>query len=292
MDSAIDNAFYVFNPDGSYIRFKPTDNGMYVIEVENVGKQNVTLAHQTVKENKSKYSDLDYKRAVKIRELQESLGFPSDKDLAHAIEYNVLGNTPFTRRDVRIAKEIFGPSIAAIKGKSVLRTSKIQREDTKCFLSPSILKEYQEVFLAMDVVYVNKIPFLLFTSKHIGYTQVKHVMNKNRDGYLEIILDAISEYSKSGFTVKVIEADGAFKVIEEDLKKDPYKIDMHFCNPGGHVEVIERQIRFVKDRIRSVRALMPFKKVPSAFMIEMVIRVVQLTASMPNQNGIHQVLSP
>ena len=144
----------------------------------------------------------------------------------------------------------------------------------------------------MDVMYVNKITFMLFTSKHIGYTQVRHVMNKNRDGYLEIILDAISEYSKSGFTVKVIEGDGAFKVIEEDLKKDPYKIDMHFCNPGGHVEVIERQIRFVKDRIRSVRALMPFKKVPSAFMIEMVVRVVQLTASMPNQNGIHQVLSP
>ena len=45
----------------------------------------------TVKGMKAMISKLDYKRTEAIRELQERLGYPSDVDLARAIEYNVLG---------------------------------------------------------------------------------------------------------------------------------------------------------------------------------------------------------
>jgi hypothetical protein len=33
MDNAIDNAFYVFNEDGTYIRFSRTPNDMYCIDI-------------------------------------------------------------------------------------------------------------------------------------------------------------------------------------------------------------------------------------------------------------------
>ena len=55
------------------------------------------------------------------RGLQERLGFPSDIDLANAIDYNIVGNCQLNQRDIQIANNIFGPSIAAIKGKSTRR---------------------------------------------------------------------------------------------------------------------------------------------------------------------------
>ncbi|OEU07508.1 hypothetical protein FRACYDRAFT_250929 [Fragilariopsis cylindrus CCMP1102] len=44
--------------------------------------------------------------ALDIRDLRGSLACPSDLDLANAIEHNVTGNNPSTRRDVCIAKKI------------------------------------------------------------------------------------------------------------------------------------------------------------------------------------------
>ena len=50
--------------------------------------------------------------------MQEVLAFPSDYNLANAIENNVVGFTPFTGRDVRIARLIQGRDVAGMKGKN------------------------------------------------------------------------------------------------------------------------------------------------------------------------------
>jgi hypothetical protein len=119
MDSAIDNAICIFNEDGSYIRFAKTPNGMYCIDVATDDNKHIVMAHQTVKEESAHFSAIDCRQAAKVRDLQEALACPSDFDLANAIEHNIIGNNPFTKRDVRIAKKIFGPDVPAMKGKTV-----------------------------------------------------------------------------------------------------------------------------------------------------------------------------
>jgi hypothetical protein len=119
MDSAIDNAIYVFNEDGSYVRFAKTPNGMYCIDIATDNNEHVVIAHQTVKGESAHFSAIDCRRAAKVRELQEVLACPSDIDLANAVEHNVIGNNPFTRRDIRIAKKIFGLDVPAKEGKTV-----------------------------------------------------------------------------------------------------------------------------------------------------------------------------
>ena len=61
--------------------------------------------------------------------MQEFLISPSDYDLANAIENNMVGATPFTRRDVRIASIIHSADVAGMKRKSVKRPSKMQNPD-------------------------------------------------------------------------------------------------------------------------------------------------------------------
>jgi hypothetical protein len=125
MDSAIDDAIYVFNEDGSYVRFSKTPNGMYCIDITTDDDDHIVMAYQTVKGESAHFSSIDCRRAAKVQDLQEALACPSDVDLANAIEHNVIGNNPFTRRDVRIAKKIFGPDVPAMKGKTVKRKSKM-----------------------------------------------------------------------------------------------------------------------------------------------------------------------
>jgi hypothetical protein len=140
MGTAIDNASYVFNEDGTYIRFSRTSNGMYCIDINTDEDDHVVMAHQTVKGESAHFSAIDCRRAANIRDLQEALACPSDVDLANAVEHNVIGNNPFTRRDIRIAKKIFGPDVPAMKGKTVKRKRKMPREDDVSDTPPDIIK--------------------------------------------------------------------------------------------------------------------------------------------------------
>ncbi|MGK3748690.1 MAG: hypothetical protein ACI8RD_000982, partial [Bacillariaceae sp.] len=137
MDTAIENAFYVFNEDDSYIKFIPSSNGMYCLDVGTSNDPHV-MAIQTVKDEEAKHSNIDYARAKAVRKLQEVLACPSDYDLANAVEHNIIGNNPFTRRDVRLAKSIYGPDVPALKGKTVKQQSKMPREDEMNDIPPMI----------------------------------------------------------------------------------------------------------------------------------------------------------
>jgi hypothetical protein len=98
--------------------------------------------------------------------------------------------------------------------------------------------------------------------------------------------------SRSVFTVVTIEADGAFESIKHELQDEPYNMILSTCDADRHVETVERQIRFLKERIRAVRMMMPYSKLPKRFTIEMVHRVTMLINSMPKHNGLHSILSP
>jgi hypothetical protein len=293
MDTAIDDAIYVFNKDGTYIRFSRTPNGMHCIGVNIDEDDNVIMAHQTVKGESAHFSGIDSRKASKIRELQEILACPSDIDLANAVEINVIGNNPFMRRDIRIAKKIFGPDIPAMKGKTVKRKSKMPREDEITDLPPSIMKEYSDVHLSIDIMHVNGIKFLISCSKHIGLLQTYCVRKSNREAILNCILKMMQTYeSRSAFKDFIIEVDGAFECIKHELQAKPYNIILSTCDADRHVESVERQIRFLKERIRAVRLMMPYNKLPKLSTIEMVHRVTRLINSLPKQNGLHSIISP
>jgi hypothetical protein len=253
----------------------------------------VVMAHQTVKGESAHFSAIDCRRAVKVRELQEVLGCPSDIDLANAVEQNVVGNNPFTRRDIQIAKKIYGPDVPAMKGKTVKRKSKMPREDEVTDIPPIIIKEYSEVHLSIDVMHVNGIKFLISCSKHIGLLQTYCVRKNNQEAILDCILRMVQTYrSRSVFNVVTIEADGAFESNKHELQSKPYNITLTTYDADRHVETAERQIRFLKERIRAVRLMMPYKRLPKRFTIEMVHRITSLINSLPKQNGIHSVISP
>jgi hypothetical protein len=93
------------------------------------------------------------------------------------------------------------------------------------------------------------------------------------------------------FKVVSIEADRAFESIRHVLQDEPYQIALTICDADRHAEKGERQIRFLKERIRSVRLMMPYEKIPKQFTIEMVHTIIKLINSLPKQNGIHSIIT-
>ena len=105
-----------------------------------------------------------------MRHLQKDLGSPSDKDLANAVDNNIFA-TSLTRRDIRIARNILGPNVVALKGKTTKRKSKMPNSEDIEDLSSYIIEEYSDVSLYIDVMHVNGIMFLVSASKYIGLIQ-------------------------------------------------------------------------------------------------------------------------
>ena len=66
MDTDIDNAIYVHNDDGSYIRFHWTKQNVYEMQIGDGTDMEECHALTTVKENGMQYSALDWKRVEAV----------------------------------------------------------------------------------------------------------------------------------------------------------------------------------------------------------------------------------
>ena len=69
---------------------------------------------------------------------------------------------------------------------------------------------------------------------------------------------------------------------------------LYCCATNSHVPFIERGIRFVKERIRCVRSMLPkkIKRIPVRLMRELIVSTVKMINSIRWKGGVHSVMSP
>ena len=155
----------------------------------------------------------------------------------------------------------------------------------------TILENYGNVHLDIDVLFVNKIPFLLATSRDIGFIHIKALVSTTgkriQNGLLQIVLD----YENRGFKIITMFGDRMFEPLI-DWARIELKVDLVTCAPESHVLREENTIRFVKERVRSIQSETPFKRYPKRFKIELMKRAVVLINSVRRKSGVHPVMSP
>ena len=207
-----------------------------------------TCLFATIKGKMAMFSELDQKRAKAVRELQERLGFPSNIDLAKAIEYNTLGTCQFNIRDIRIASLIFGPYRAAIEGKSTQSKNKMDRQDKVLEdVPPEVINEYKDVHIDIDIMYVNKIAFFTAISRDVRLIHTNVVRSCTLSQIKKTILAMKAEYKKRGFSVKTMHGDSEFASLKEWTQEQG--ISLETCDTDSHVPAIERTNHFLKERI-------------------------------------------
>jgi hypothetical protein len=246
-------------------------NNLYCLHVDDGSSPHVFLT--TVDGQSKSYSDLDVRRATLARNIQNRLVLPSDVEFANSLENGTIPECGINRRDIRIAKAIFGPNFNSLEGKTVQRKSKLARSDEVLDLPNHIVDKYTSVTLGIDVMHVNGNAFLIAISEHIGYIQTIARATKSVTNFLSGIKKMVSQYQLRDFKVSHILGDNAFECCKSTLEADPLNIKLTTCDKDGHVQIIERAIRFVKDRISGLRAMMrtlKFKCIPRRFLIEVL----------------------
>ena len=102
--------------------------------------------------------------------------YPSVHGFTKIVDSQLIANLPVGRADIAAAEHIFGPNLGALKGKTPKHRSVPVARATSGVL-PSILEQFQEVVLAIDLMFVNKLPFLITVSRGLRFGTVEFLTN-------------------------------------------------------------------------------------------------------------------
>ena len=280
-DSNAGNHFKVIKPIGAVRVFKQSTRGLYYLDAAKV--QDGTSMVNTVADNRSKYTNRDYSRALFARKLQGIIGRPSDRRFKDIMNKNLLPNCPINSRDISTAYDIFGADIGSLKGKTVRRN--VPHVADHIVDAPlSIMRLYRSVTLAGDIMFVNKIPFFVTNSHRIRFSTAEMVTNQKATTLIAAILQVKRIYALRGFIVTEIAMDGQFEPIRGDLAD--IQVGLNTAGHDDHVPEIERHIRTVKERSRAIYNTVPFTRFPARMIIEMIYNCNFWLNAFPHPDGV------
>jgi hypothetical protein len=281
-DSAASKAFVLHKSDGSERQFEQANSGLFYMDTEQTSN---TVLVNTVEENKSKYTERDYQRALVARRLQNTIRHKSTADLLHIVKENLLKNCPVTTDDIMVAEDILGTNMQSLQGKQVQCGGQyvvIKRQD----VPRTIMERYRNVTLCIDIMFVNKIPFLVTISCRIKIS----LTDRKHPTIMSAIKHVVALYSKRGFRVSDAHTDNEFEPMQANLMDA--KVNLNVASNNEHVPKIERHIRTVKDCVRCMYNSVSFKKMPSCMIVEMVTSATFWLNMFPPRDEISKTISP
>jgi hypothetical protein len=176
-DSAGSDAFIVSELNGLELHLKPTTNGLYALQGPASGGRQWSFLN-TVSDNKDKYTKREVKAASRARTVQNILMYPSTRQFLDIADNHMLKNNPVQRADITAADDIYGTNLAgALKGKTVTRKGIIVNGQITG-VPVEIKTKFKNVTLCINIMFVNKIPFLLTTSRGLHFATVKNLNNR------------------------------------------------------------------------------------------------------------------
>jgi hypothetical protein len=201
------------------------------------------------------------------------IGYPSTWDFLKLGDNNLIPNCPVGRSDIIAAEAIFGPRIHSLKGKTFCR-GKLHVKSDSSPIPRDILLLYCDVALCVDIMYVNKIAFLINISRNIKFATIKLLANQQEDTIGKLITNVMQLYGSCGFLVNMTHADGEFKVRRTRLVDAGSGLNI--CSNAKHIPKIERYIRTVKERAQCMYNSVPFQCFPVLLIKEMVTIILKI----------------
>jgi hypothetical protein len=188
-DSSLDDTFHVHKPDGSTKSFVALKDGggLYYLDTNKQSMVHGTSFVTMVEENKNKYSSRDVQQAEFARKVQDMIGRPSTQHYINIIRNNQLPNCAITTEDIKMAEEIFGPNLGSLKGKSTRGKANHIHINHPTPIPINIMDKYNCIILAIDIMFINNIPFLTSISRHIGFETAERLMNRQSTSLIRAI---------------------------------------------------------------------------------------------------------
>jgi hypothetical protein len=284
-DSAGDLGFAVHKPNGKVIHFRMHPDGLHYHDFTN---REVSFI-QTVHENKQGYSLRQLESARLAKDLYAKVGHPLQNDFKAMVAGGMILNCPVTVDDVIRAHKIYGPSIAALKGKTVRRSPEPVVTDL-IEIPQSILQANMKVSLSGDVFFVYQIPFFTTISRNLKFTTVENIPSRTAKQLVLAARHVLMLYRKRGFRVTTAMMDGEFAPLKADMLE--MGVSLNITSANEHVPEIKRCIRVIKERTRATRHTLPFTYLPKAMVVAMVGNATTWINAFPAKGRVSATLSP
>ena len=282
-DTEADNAMLLHKDNGLTMKFTPTGKGLYY---HNLGTEDDALWTfiTTVAGKADKYTHRALQCAHAARRFQNIIMRPGARQLMDVAVTHLKG-CPLTKGDVQAAEDIYGPNLGALKGKTVDHPNPHVPAGVD-HVPNAIMDVHHSVTLAIDVMFINKVAFLITTSHNLKFGTVEALSNRQITTVMAKLKSVCQIYHHRGFRINVILGDPEFEPIRPTFPQ------LNCCAADEHIPNIERYIRTVKDRVRSTYRMLPFTRVPRLILIHLVKNAVFWLNALPARDGVSSVHSP
>ena len=191
---------------------------------------------QTIRGNYEGFTSREVEEARAAREAQGMMGHPTDRDFLGMVRANMITNCPVTVSASKNANLIFGPDLAGVRGRTVRRPPDAVRTDY-VHLPRVIQERYQVVVLTSDVMFVNKVPFLVSQSRGLNLLTVEFLPTQTAKSLAAHINQIRHLYAQGGFTVGTVLMDNEFKKLRPLVPG----LNINTTAAKEHVPEIERR---------------------------------------------------
>ena len=207
---------------------------------------------ETVSGNERLYSRAEVFKARNAKVVSAKLGYPSVKDFAKMVRNGVVPSEHgVTVEDIHRARKIYGPDLAAVRGKTTAKKPDPVRSDRV-----SRVEVPTGLDLHVDIMFVEGLPFLLTVATPIYYCMAQYLLNRGYSTLRSCLLRAVNKLKLFGFHVRTVLTDGEGAVMKMSSELEALGIRV---NPTAKesVPLVEMKIKQIKERVRGINAVSP-----------------------------------
>ena len=245
------NSFLVHRGANSFRSFDMVAAGLYICDLsEQVGCSLSAVSDPRT----SGLSARQVRRAQRVERLRQIM-CASNSDMRLMAQGSVMPDANVTSDDLRLAERVFGPSLAGLKGRSTRPKSQAVAASIEP-VPTDILKNNRDLSVAIDLMFINAIPFLVAYCKILKYGSLHHTANTQLPSLERCVREMNNVYRHRGFRVTDLMADNQFNCLRDCANS--LGIRLTVVPSDAHVHEIERFIRLVKERARGIYNTTPF----------------------------------
>ncbi len=149
-----------------------------------------------------------------------------------------------------------------------------------------LIELQQDVELAINCFFVNKHVFFTTLSTKIVFNTITHLTSRNKDVIWVALKATYMMYLLRGFRIVVIKGDHKFASICDLVIGLPTLPRLDWAAASQHCGLIERNIRFLKEKICSLCHSLSFERVPGIMVARMVLHIVKFVNGFPPKGGV------
>ena len=170
--------------------------------------------------------------------------------------------------NVADAFAIFGSNVNILKG-AATRQQPHRVVGGRCETPKEFYHLNKFVNLTADVMFVCGFNFLVTYSISIKYTTAEFTPTQTAGQLSKCLMKVVYGYARGGFVVNLMLMDMEFDKIRDVLPM----VEVNTTAAQEHVPEIERRIRTIKERARSVTSDFPFNPVPMLVLVQTVYTI-------------------